>query len=109
MIVRFTRHGGHFLTGIGDADKSHARQPFERPIIIAAPIAQAMTAGIEGEQGHEHRIRYDFGRVREWFGDAVGVRMQGIARVPCAKDECRMRTPTASPNHSRTRPKSYRM
>src|SRR5690606_24818848 len=67
-VVRLIRNTLHLLAVEGDADQPQRvagrTQPPDRAIVIAAAIADAMAAQVEGGERHQHQCRVEILRLR---------------------------------------------
>lgn len=71
------------------ADRTFRAQIFQRAVIIAAAVTQAMAACVESKQRHKQNARMGNGPISLRFGDVEGAGPEGLPLLPKMKDERR--------------------
>src|SRR5450631_2167730 len=87
VIVRLARHGGYFLSGIGNSDGANAWQRIDGAVVVTAAIAEAMTRRIERQKRNEYDRGHDIRRACKRFADAPSVGRERVAGFPRTKYE----------------------
>src|ERR1700684_1933313 len=90
MVVRLAQKLRTLLPRIGNAYRKNfalCAQRIQRAVVIAAAIAETMTARVESEQRHENDIGRDGFCIGARLRDAVMIVNERITLAPFAEEE----------------------